>query len=422
MRNIRFLNKEDLPEYLPIYLNSYPANKSIGDDGYEKYYERCSEIMDKDKSTHYVGLFENDILIAIMKIIDFQMNYFGKTEKATGLMSLGVAPLHKRKGAALDMVKFFEEYSKNIGASVALLLPFRIDFYRKMGYGFITRLYEYHLDTTKLPSITDQTKFKILSKNDFHKVIDCYTEVSQNYHGMIQKFGEESRDMERDSQVRRIGYFEKDKLLGYVAFNFKSDSDVNYTKNLIDVSELIYANSTVLRELLGVIGLQSDLAQKVTIRTGEPDFYHLINDPSDVNENYIDFGYLETNISAVGVMGKIVDYDNFLYITAKRKFIPLEMSVRFKTKDELTKKELIIDIDFIKDETEQFSTWKKANSNDFTCEITCSEGDLSALLFGGLRFGSMYRLGLCTIDKAEYVNILDSLLCCYQQPFTNTDF
>lgn len=435
MREIRFLNESNLPEYLPIYLNSYPANKSIGDEGYEKYMNRCSKIMKSDKGTRYVGLYEDEVLIAVMKIIEFKMNIFGKMERATGLMALGVHPMHKKKGAALDMVRFFEEYTMKIGATVALLLPFRIDFYRKMGYGFITRLYEYHLLTNKMPK-GDVTKLRLLEKADFQSVLGCYNSLAASYHGMLEKFGEEARDMEEDSEIRRIGYWDNDKLVGYAAFNFVSDSDVNYTKNYIDVTELVYKDGEVLKSLLSGLRLQADLAQKVVIRTGEEDFYHLIEDPADVNENYIDYGYLETNIAAVGVMGKILDYEKFVEETSYRNFPPIEMIVKFKTRDELEDKEKTFAVAFRKKETGETSTWSlydypkmKSNVSEkiikedmITVEIGCREGDLAALLLGGVRFGSMLRLGIASIDKKEKAFLIDALFSAYQAPFTNTDF
>ena len=125
-RMIRPLGPDDVEEYLTIYLMSYPAFKDIGDEG--RAYKRglVLDSMANDKDIHFMGLFEDDTLIAAMKLIDFNMNIFGEMQKATGLMALGVHPLHKRKGAALDMVRYFEKYTSESGAVIALLLPFRM--------------------------------------------------------------------------------------------------------------------------------------------------------------------------------------------------------------------------------------------------------------------------------------------------------
>ena len=101
---------------------------------------------------NFYGLFEYDELISIMKLIDFDINLFGQMNKATGLMSLAVHPLHKKKGVARDMVKFFEDYTVSSGGLCSMLLPFRIEYYRKMGYGYGTKLDEYRIPTLQLSS------------------------------------------------------------------------------------------------------------------------------------------------------------------------------------------------------------------------------------------------------------------------------
>lgn len=87
-RTIRPLGPENIEEYLTIYLDSYPAFKDIGDEGRAAKRSVVLSSMEKDENIHFTGLFEDDELIATMKIIDFQMNIFGKMKPATGLMAL----------------------------------------------------------------------------------------------------------------------------------------------------------------------------------------------------------------------------------------------------------------------------------------------------------------------------------------------
>ena len=68
----------------------------------------------------------------------------------------------------------------------------------------------------------------------------------------------------------------------------------------MEVNELVYMDGRILLCLLGYLRNQSDLAQTTVLRTGEPDFYHLLPSAQDTSGNYIDFGFLQTNISAIG--------------------------------------------------------------------------------------------------------------------------
>lgn len=146
---------------MTIYLNAYPANKDLSEEGIAGYRQRYIDSMNEDKNINFCGLFEDDKLIALMKVIDFSMNAFGKMCPATGLMSLAVHPMHKKKGAGLDMVRFFERYTRETGAIVAMLLPFRMDFYRNMGYGYGSKLEEYRIPSLSLAQMGGTAPHKV---------------------------------------------------------------------------------------------------------------------------------------------------------------------------------------------------------------------------------------------------------------------
>ena len=187
-REVRTVSGDLIEEYLTIYLNAYPAFKNIGDEGRSKYRARYLDSMKNDRNINFCGLFENGQLIALAKLIDFSMNAFGKMIPATGLMSLAVHPMHKKKGAGLDMVRFFEKYTVDSGASVSMLLPFRIDFYRKMGYGYGSKLEEYRIPTVNLPECRDTSMIEFLGSDDLPRILECQAAFASRNHGMLLKF------------------------------------------------------------------------------------------------------------------------------------------------------------------------------------------------------------------------------------------
>ena len=97
-RTIRPLTQQDLEAYLDIYLNAYPAYKTLDEACREHYREKHRLELREDRQVQTVGLFEGDVLIATMKLILFSMNCFGRMQTACGLMALEVHPLHKKQG------------------------------------------------------------------------------------------------------------------------------------------------------------------------------------------------------------------------------------------------------------------------------------------------------------------------------------
>lgn len=417
---IRPLTEEDLEPYLDIYLNSYPAYKDLDQSCREHYREKHRTELREDTQTRTVGLFEGPTLIATMKLILFSMNFFGRMQPACGLMALEVHPLHKKKGAALYMVRYFEDYAREKGALLTLLLPFRIDFYRRMGYGFAGKIYEYYLPTSALPKVDRAVlpRLRLLQPEDFDAAMACQRRFAARNHGMVEKFDEEIRGLRDDIQVRRIGYYDPDgQIRGYAAYRFRSASDTNYTQNCLSVEELVYEDGAVLRALLMALRMQEDLAQTVILRTGEEDFHHLLADPQDVSKNYIDFGFLQTNVSAVGTMFKLTDPERFVEKTAYRTFPAGRITAAFSYRDEMQ------DVDDCLRVSIMDGRWSVVD-RDEPVEVTvrCRQGDLAALLMGSAELPALLRLGAARADDPEKARVLGALLHCEQRPWLNSDY
>ena len=185
-RTIRPLTQQDLEAYLDIYLNAYPAYKTLDEACREHYREKHRLELRENRQVQTVGLFEGDVLIATMKLILFSMSCFGRMQTACGLMALEVHPLHKKQGAALEMIRYFEDYARRHGALLTLLLPFQISFYRRMGYGFAGKLYEYHLPTAVLPKPEGEARrhLRLLQPEDFDRVLACHSRFAAQNHGI----------------------------------------------------------------------------------------------------------------------------------------------------------------------------------------------------------------------------------------------
>ncbi len=422
-RDIKKIGADHIDEYMYIYLNAYPAYKTLDEDCQARYREKTLTEMKKDRDVEFYGCFEKDKLVAQMKLVTFKMNVYGQMQKAMGLMALSVHPLHKKQGIAFDMVKFYEEHALDKGAQVAVLLPFHMGFYRKMGYGFGSKLDEYRIPADNLPEYLDFENLRPLTGKDVKKVIKCYDAFCEMNHGMMKKFDEEKRQMEEDTSILRVGYFDGNKLIGYLAYHFLEDSPVNYTRNTIVVDELVYFDGSVLQAFLGYLNNQADLAQTVVIRTGEADFYHMLDNAADISQNYIPYGYLQTNVSAVANMYKVLDPAAFVEATSYRAFPRIGLTVAFSFHDEITDKERRLVLKFEKSEEERKSSWKIADYDDIPdVSIQCLKSDLSSLLMGSARLGALIRLGVMDISDPDYTDMLDVIFYHGQRPYSNNDF
>ncbi|MCD1146682.1 GNAT family N-acetyltransferase [Peptoniphilus sp. KCTC 25270] len=421
MFTIKPIPVSDLEPLLEVYLNSYPAFKTLDLDGIDFYRKKTLHELEKAEDIDFFGCYEDNRLIASMKIIDFSMNYFGEMRKAKGLMSLAVHPFHRKKGVAFQMVQFFENFSKESGASTAILLPFNISFYRNMGYGLGARMDEYHVETKNLPPCEDSSRLAYVPREDLPKILDAYHSFAEKNHGTLCRFSEEIFWFERDEETLVVGIYEGHSLSAYIRYHFENGHDNNYTQNRIIVDELVYNNSKELRELIGFLERQKDMVQSVVLRSGKEDFYHFIQDPQHISKNYIPYGYLQTNVSAVGNMYKILDLEKFFQDTSHRKFPSTSLKLSITLFDEIQKTEEEFFLTF-QEKEDHSSHWKFSKEGSGNVHLKCNRATLSALLLNAASFHSLVEMGLIELEEKELAQELDRLFHYFQKPFSNSDY
>ena len=419
MREFKQVGPEWIDDYMYIYLNAYPAYKSLDEDCWDRYRKKVLRDMDLDEKTAFFGGFEDGKLCAIMKLIDFDINLYGKMQKAVGVMSLAVHPAEKKKGWALDSIHYSEQYARERGALVNMFLPFSMGFYRKMGYGLGSKLDEYHLPTANLPKCKDLSHVRMMKLEELDRILECNERMVRQTHGMISKFEEEVRILRGDTAVLFAGYEEEGQLRGYVMYRYEDAHADNYTINRISVEEMVYDSGEVLLALLGFLRNQADLAQTILIRTGEPDFYQLLDDPRDVCDHYINYGYLQTNVSAVGNMYKVLDPEKYVNALSYRKFPKADLTVRFDYEDEMEHCENSLTIRFVPEG--EGGRWEAAEGTP-DATVRCRKADLSSLLLNSCRFAGMVRIGAMKISDPAYTDLLDGLLYYNEKPFSNVDY
>jgi predicted acetyltransferase len=416
MREIRKLNETHIDAYTDIAFNAYPSFKNFTKDNMDEYKKVAVEIMNNDPIVTFYGMFAEDKLIAVMRLFDFQMNCFGKIVPVSGLGFLGVNLMHKKEKVAKAMVEFYEALYKEKGLPIGSLLPFRPDFYKKMGYGIGTKMNQYRLPPARIPSYLGKSDLRYVGKDVFDKLFECHARVVAKTHGMMMKFGDEIRDLNDDPYNRIIGNYDEDgNINGYIVYKFQNGKEGNYTITNLYVKELIYENTEVLKKLLGFLRKQDDQVNLVIFNTEDENFYYLFDNPLNDSLNYIPFGYIESNTQAVGVMYKLFDIKAAFEQCSHRNYNNSNLNVRFFIEDELSENmsETIINFEN-----------GKANigAEKFDITIKINTANFSSLFLGSTSVRGLYNLGLLEVDRDELLDVLDSAFYCSQKPVCYTDF
>ena len=416
MREIRLLSEEHIDAYADIAFNAYPSFKNFTKEAMDEYKKVATDILNNDPMVTFYGMFENHKLIAVMRLFDFQMNCFGKIITVSGLGFLGVHLMHKKEKVAKAMVEFYEEHYRSRKIPFGLLLPFRPDFYKNMGYGLGTKMNQYRLEASRLPAYYGESDLRYIKEEQLPKLLECHTRVVNKTHGMMIKFGDEIRDLYGDEYNRVVGNYDKNgNINGYLVYKFQNGKAGNYTINNIYVKELIYENTEILKLLLGFLRKQEDQVNLIIFNTEDENFAYLFDNPLNDSLNYIPYGYLETNTQAIGVMYKIFDVRKAFQECAHRKYNNANLGVRFLIKDAFSKEKEEVIVRFE-------NGVAKLDSKEYIVTIKINIAEFSSLFLGSVSIKGLFNLGILELDNEEFIDELDKAFYCSEKPVCYTDF
>jgi len=416
MREIRVLNETHIDAYTDIAYHAYPSFKDFTEEAMAAYKKTVAHMMDHDPAVTFYGMFEGDKMIGVMRLFQFQMNYFGKMISVSGLGFLGIHLMHKKEKVAKAMVEFYENHFREKGLPIGLLLPFRPDFYKRMGYGMGTKMNQYRLPPSRIPAYSGKSDLRYITRDNLQELFECHGRIAARTHGMMLKFGDEIRNLTTDPFNQIVGYYSPEgQLIGYLVFKFQNGKAGNYTINHLYVKELVYENIDAFRGLLDFLKKQEDQVSLVIFNTEDEHFHYLFDNPLNDSLNYIPYGYIESNTQAVGVMYKLFDIRGAFQQCSYRNYNNANLRVRFLITDELRGIEETLTINFQNGAAQ-------LDAEDFDITMKTSIAHFSSLFMGSTSVNGLYHLGLLAVDNINLLDDLDRAFYCPQKPVCYTDF
>lgn len=186
-----------------------------------------------------------------------------------------------------------------------VVLCVRPDFYRRMGFGYGTKMNQYRLRPSAFPRDPSAPPVRSLTADDKDAVAACYERFASRTHGMMQKTERELRRLFDNPQHRIFGYQRNGKIHGYLVFTWERGE--SFITNDIQVSEMIYEDREALLALTSFLHSQTDQVRTIVVNTQDEHFHHLLLDPRNGTEKLIPDVYHQTNAQGVGLMYRVVD-------------------------------------------------------------------------------------------------------------------
>lgn len=416
MDDIRLLNRGDLEAGVRIVADSYPGLKLVTADDRERYRLRLADLMAEAPIAHFYGCLREEELRGIMVLWDWQMNFLQARVPAGGMGLLAVDPTHRKEHIARDMVLFHLRYYRELGTPLALLYPFRPDFYRQMGFGYGTKMNQYRLRPGSLPGATSHGHVRALTgSEDQRSVLECYARMVGRTHGMIERQPRAIRQLFERPQYRIVGCVEGSHVSGYVVYSYESAG--TWLLNDLHVHELLYEDAGTFHELMSFLNKQADQVRYVIVDTLD-EYFHLIpSDPRDGTDKIAVEVYHETNTQGVGLLVRAVDTARLFGLLAEHDFGGQTCRLKLTVQDSfLPENSGSYALEVVKGHLQP------GNPERCEVEVVLDVASLSSLLYGTATFRSLVRYGLATISDDAFTDVLNRLFAVEEKPVCLTYF
>ncbi|MFT4412340.1 enhanced intracellular survival protein Eis [Fredinandcohnia humi] len=417
MSIIRKLSVEELDEFVQIDTNAYPGVFNHSPEVQQRLKQQFHTTQESDPRTDYYGLFRDERLLGGMRLHHYTMNFSSTLMEVGGVGSVAVDLLHKKEGVAKELIEYFIAYFRNKNCPLVMLYPFRLDFYKKMGFGYGTKMNQYKIKPSSFPKYLGEKKLQFLTENHTKHILDCYNRYASTQHGMMLRTEIEADSFFKNPNLLYVGYVEEDKVLGYLSFTFKKESETNFSFNDLHVKEFIYENVEAKNQLFSFLHSQFDQINRVVIHTQDEYFHFPLQNPTNGTNHLLPSVYHEIECSGLGLMYRVVDVAGFFKVLKGHNFNNVTSRIKFVIQDSFVNENSgPIMVNF----TDGIAS--VVDNSDYEFVVSIDISDFSSLVMGVVTAKALFQNGLLAISDYRKLGVLNRLFQTEEKPICMTAF
>jgi predicted acetyltransferase len=405
----------DFDRYIAICADAYPNPGFATPEALKTFADGVRESTREPAITLW-GAYRDGDVVGTMRYFDFAMRIRSVEGFVGGVGMVATDLAHKRTGVAAAMIRDFLDHYRARGATMAILHPFRHDFYRRMGWGYGTPLSQYTLRPADLPARPAPGRTRVLGPADLDAFVACHDRLCARTNGLIRKYRSTAEQQLGSVVLRVVGYEEEGTLRGYLIARF-APRERGLQTDLI-VNECLTETTAALVGLLGFLRAQADQCPTVVFNTQEEGFYLLPGDPRDGSEVVLQMpAYHRTHAQALGMMYRVLDTPGVFALLRDHDFGGQSLTLRLTVRDDFfPPNDGTTTIRFVNGRP------TVVPDDDPDIMLALDSADFSSLLIGSIRFRTLHRLGLAEIGDPSHATTLDRLFAVDQPPICTTRF
>ena len=355
---------------------------------------------------NFYGVFEDNQIVGGMRYHDFTMNILSTEQKVAGIGLIAVDLLHKKEKIARDIVYSFLNEYKNREVTMAILYPFNPEFYKNMGFGLGTYIYNYKIEPSQLINISKKN-LSLASKED---MLNCYNRIYKKTNGLIKKYYKEFEMLFTNPKNNILLYKENNIVKGYMIYEFKPNEDSFLITDMI-IHSILYESKDALNEFMTFLNIQSDQIRYIEFNLQDEDFRFILKNPVDYSKNLLVPVYHQTAIVGTGIMYRVINLKKLMENLNNHNFNRETLILKISLHDNFIKEnnESII-MEFIDGMS------NIVEDKQYDAEIRLDISEFSSLIMCVVSFESLYNHGKAYISDEKYLNKVNNIFKSDKKP------
>ena len=399
-----------------LFADAYPIMELKTADELARFAERGQKNVGGAPGVSDVIAERGGTLVGAMRLYDYVMNVRGTDALTGGVGGVAVSPAHKRQGIARALLTWYLNHYRARNAPFAILHPFRLDFYRAIGFGYGTPVHRFRFAPATLRDDGARGTARLLDENDTDALIACYERVRVRTHGLIAKHRIPTERLLADAALRYVGVEDGGILRAFMQTSATAGGERMRNTDELSVRDLTYEDEASLAALLGYLRSQRDQFARVVVESQDPAFYLASADPRDGSDLAVappaTHRVAETGL---GVMYRILDAPAAL-ATLPAAAAPFTLRID-------------VDDAFLPETagrwTFRFDSQARPRPDDRArpdAALSIGIADLSSVVLGSLRLRDVVAHRLATLEPADALASVDAAFRSETPPQCTTRF
>ena len=419
MNEIRLLKADDdFIRFADIATNAYTAISPYTEEAKLHLKQLLQKKQENDDTLDFYGLFENEKLIAGMRTHTYEMNLHQTMIQVGGVGQVAVDLLHKKEHAAKALIEYFLTLFRSKNISLVALYPFRPDFYKKMGFGYGSNIYQYSLQPASFAKGPTKQHLGFASIANEVKIKACYNRYVQKKHGMFYKTDSEWQVFFKQRELRLVAFEKDNDILGYIAFSFRKCHDTNFLLNDLVIKEFIFETPEALLELSTFLNSQADQVHRIEWNTHDENIRFFTSDARNGASHLIPSVYHPSSTAGIGLMYRIINIEQFIQQLQPKTMNTLSIVWQLTVLDS-----------FFEENNIQLTLQTKNgfleiidSSTPIDVSLTIDIAELSSLFMGVISLKELYMYSKVQISNCTYMQMLNDLFISFEKPVCTTAF